>query len=74
VDGQAWEDFLAHRKDIRKPLTPLAAKKVVTLLSRHTPEQQREMVDTTIRNRWTGVFPPKGNNRGAKRREYFNLD
>ena len=60
VDGRAWSDFLAHRKEIREPLTALAAKKAANVLRVLTPEQQREAVDTSIVSRWTGVFPPKG--------------
>jgi hypothetical protein len=60
VDARAWVEFLAHRKEIRKPLTALAAKKNAEVLRKLSPGQQREAVDATIANRWTGVFPPKG--------------
>lgn len=60
VDGQAWADFTAHRQELRKPLTDLAARKVANLLCRYSVDEQRQMVDDAIRNRWTGIFPAKG--------------
>lgn len=59
VDGRAWADFERHRREIRKPLTDMAARKNAEILRGMTPQQQRLSVDTTIANRWTGVFPPK---------------
>ena len=61
VDPRAWADFEAHRKDIRKPLTDLSRKANAKILANLTPVQQREAVETTIANRWTGIFPPKTN-------------
>lgn len=60
VDPAAWAEFEAHRKEIRKPLTDLARTKNANVLALLTKEQQRISVDESIRNRWTGVFPPKG--------------
>lgn len=59
VDPDAWFDFVRHRKDIKKPLTDLAAAKNMSLLATMSKVDQREAVDTTIRNRWTGLFHPK---------------
>jgi hypothetical protein len=58
VDPQAIDDFIRHRIDIKKPLTALAFKKSLELLEKNKGSQ-REMVDTTIRNSWIGLFPPK---------------
>ena len=60
VDPSVWAEFEAHRKEIRKPLTDLARTKNANVLALLTREQQRASVDESIRNRWTGVFPPKG--------------
>src|SRR5690606_22609581 len=60
VDPTAWADFEEHRKAIRKPMTDKAREKNAEVLAPLTAEQQRDSVDTTIRNRWTGLFPPKG--------------
>ena len=71
VDGQAWDEFLQHRREIRKPLTALAAKKAANLLSEHSPAEQRQMVDDSIRNRWTGLFPPKNKRQTTTNYERF---
>jgi hypothetical protein len=60
VDPAVWAEFEAHRKEIRKPLTDLARTKNASVLALLPREQQRASVDESIRNRWTGVFPPKG--------------
>ena len=59
VDAKAWDDFIQHRLEIKKPLSALAVKKTLDLLTQY-PQRQREIIDETIRNRWTGVFKPKG--------------
>jgi hypothetical protein len=61
VDAQAWADFTAHRREIRKPLTQLSASKNAEVLRAMSPQQQRAAVNSTVANRWAGVFPPKGN-------------
>jgi uncharacterized protein YdaU (DUF1376 family) len=61
VDPQAWADFTAHRREIRKPLTQLSASKNAEVLRAMSPQQQRAAVNSTVANRWAGVFPPKGN-------------
>lgn len=61
VDQQAWTDFVQHRRERRDPLTTLGATKNANILRKLTTEQQREAVDTTIRNGWRGLFPPKQN-------------
>lgn len=59
IDKQVWQEFEQHRRDIRKPLTELARQKNAAVLVLLTPQQQRDAVNTTIANRWTGIFPPK---------------
>ena len=38
VSQTAWAEFVQHRKDIRKPLTQLAATKTANLLAQYPPE------------------------------------
>lgn len=68
VDLHSWEDFIQHRKDIKKPLSELAAKKSLQLLSLYR-DQQREIIDTSIRNGWQGLFPPKVNSHSLRNNE-----
>lgn len=60
VDRDAWEEFEQHRRDIRKPLTDLARRKNAKVLEGIPASEQRRIVDATIANRWTGLFPSKG--------------
>ena len=57
VDPSVWAEFVEHRKAIKKPLGKLSAQKNRNILEVLTPEQQRETVDRTIANNWTGLFP-----------------
>ncbi|RNE89858.1 hypothetical protein [Marichromatium sp. AB31] len=59
VDPDIWREFEAHRREIRKPLTDRARKTNAKILAPLTTEQQRQVVEATISNRWTGLFPPK---------------
>jgi len=59
VSTEIWLEFEQHRKEIKKPLTELSTKKNLEILNKLSPEEQREAVNTTISNRWTGIFPPK---------------
>ncbi len=61
VNLQVWQEFEQHRKEIKKPLTDQARTKNANILKSLTESQQRQCVDTTIANRWTGIFPPKQN-------------
>jgi hypothetical protein len=58
IDSEAWDDFVQHRREIKKPLTDLAVKKSIEFLSQFK-DRQREIIDTSIRCRWQGLFPPK---------------
>ena len=59
LNKQAWFEFVQHRADIKKSLTPLATKKLHNLLTQFDVDTQQDMIDQTISNRWTGIFPPK---------------
>ena len=34
LDPEMWTDFVQHRKDIKKPLSPVAEKRMLSRLSR----------------------------------------
>lgn len=55
----AWADFIAHRKSIRKPMSPKAAelnmRKCITL----GPDTACNAIEQSIANGWTGIFEPK---------------
>jgi len=60
VDREAWDEFEQHRRDIRKPLTDLARRKNLKVLEGIPVPEQRRIIDNTIANRWTGLFPLNG--------------
>lgn len=68
IAQETWDEFEQHRRDIRKPLTNAARAKNAAVLAPLTPEQQQSVVDTTIANRWTGLFPPRANSHATDRR------
>jgi phage replication O-like protein O len=59
LDASAWDDFVQHRNDLKKPLSELSVKKSLSFLSQYK-NRQKEIIDTSIRSRWQGLFPPKG--------------
>ena len=61
VNQQAWAEFEAHRKEIRKPLTDLARTKAAKILSPLSHVDQQATVDKSIQSRWSGLFPDKVN-------------
>ena len=58
--ARAWADFAQHRREIRAPLTPLAAKNIVADLGSVNEQQAVEALRKSIKSGWRGVFidPP----------------
>ena len=64
---RGWDEWVKHRKEIRKPLTESSVKKQVTMLEKHPPEIQLQIIDQSIQNGWAGLFEVKnGNKQGGK--------
>jgi len=59
LNETAWSEFEEHRREIKKPLSNLAREKNAKILANYPGPVQQSMVDATIANRWTGVFPPR---------------
>ena len=63
LSEELWEDFVEHRKLLRKPLTPLAETRILKTLNEvatnYSEAEARQCLDTSIANGWLGVFPPK---------------
>lgn len=58
VPPELWAEFVAHRSEIKKKLTPTATKQLLTRLRGFGPSAGTALRDS-IANGWTGVFPPK---------------
>lgn len=62
LNSDAWQDYLAHRKDLRaKKLTSKGETMAMNKLAKLDPEDQRLVVDQSICNGWVGLFPEKMN-------------
>ena len=60
TDGiRGWDDWVAYRKEIRKKMSPATIKKQVAMLEKYSPEDQFLIINQSITNGWTGLFPPK---------------
>ena len=59
VFTQTWADYLQHRKEKRNKLTPIAAKRLTTMLTKLSRNEAMEAIERSMTNGWTGVFPPK---------------
>lgn len=57
VDAEAWADFEAHRKEIKKPLTDRARELAVKKLACLNKEAQRKTINRSVESRWTGLHP-----------------
>ena len=60
INETALQEFIDWRRDeLKKPMTPLAIKKLRTKLEPFTDAEQVKALDRAIKGRWSGVFPEK---------------
>ena len=61
IDEEDWQDFQAHRKEIGKPMTETAKRRMLRKLYRmaESGEDIAEALDQSIRNGWQDVWPVK---------------
>lgn len=55
----AWNDFVEHRKSIRKPMSQKAASLNLNTCIRIGRENAIRAIEQSIANGWTGIFEPK---------------
>ena len=60
--NQAIIEFVAHRKNIKKPMSDHAVKLMISKLRKMTSnvDEQIEIINQSIMNGWQGIFPLKG--------------
>jgi len=58
----AFSNFIQHRKELKKPLTPMAEKGALKKLYEVDVGTAVKMIEQTIANGWQGIFELKGNN------------
>jgi len=54
---QTWKEWLQDRKDRKKSVTKISAKRQANLLSAYSPQEAIKIIDRSIQNGWTGLFP-----------------
>lgn len=61
IPEQAWQEFIEHRKNIRKPMTDRAKTLAAMKLERLANEgySPRDVIEQSIECGWTGLFPTK---------------
>ncbi len=62
LNQEALDEWLAYRKEKKKPLTPMSIERVIKKLIRLSEgnlDKQMEMVEQSIENGWTGLFAVK---------------
>jgi hypothetical protein len=70
INREVWSRWEKYRKDIKKKMTPLTVKQQIKFLSEHK-ENYEMIINNSIQNGWTGLFPLKGDN---KKTEVYRND
>jgi hypothetical protein len=52
----AWHEFLQHRREIRKPVTMLSAKKLLKVCGDMSEDDAIQSIERSIMNGWQGIF------------------
>jgi hypothetical protein len=55
----AWQEFVAHRKEMKKPVTERAAKLLLKTVRSMSEADAIDAIEKSIASRWSGIFPPK---------------
>lgn len=58
----AWADWIATRREARKPLTPTSARLAIDKLTRAGPAAALEALQASAANGWQGIFPERSSN------------
>lgn len=62
INPASWNDFLTHRKELKKPLTPTSMKGQLKKLEKFEssfPGGANISLEQTVNNGWQGLFEPK---------------
>ena len=60
LNKESWESYIQYRKEMRlRKLKDMSIVRITKWLANYEMETQADIVDTTIRNGWQGLFPPK---------------
>jgi hypothetical protein len=61
LDKELWDDYIAYRKELKKPLTAVGEKRAIMKLQRFYEQGQNvnEILEQSITNNWLGLFAVK---------------
>src|SRR5574343_400244 len=54
---KAWNEYVQHRKELKKPITTLAYKKIINKILLFSEQEIIQAINRSIENHWTGIFP-----------------
>ena len=57
LNQEALDEFIEHRVELKKPMTPLAIKKAIKMLTKFPIDHQQHMVDAAILSGWRAIWP-----------------
>jgi len=74
IDEELFKDFVQHRKELKKPLTAIAEKRMRMRLERFLKEGQdvNNLIERSILNGWQDVYEDKGEARPASHKLYVD--
>lgn len=60
IDDDLWDDFCAHRSEIKKPMSELAKKRMRNRIERYAAQGHdiTEMLERSISCGWQDIYPP----------------
>lgn len=73
VDPEAWDKWMAYRKQIRKPLKPASIPAAQKALAAFGTDQSA-VVEQSIANGWTGLFELKTGGQHGKSKAHQRVD
>ncbi len=56
---EAWDEWKQHRKELKKPLTPTASRRLLLKLEGWGADRSVAAIINSIENSWQGIFEPK---------------
>lgn len=61
IDYEVWDDWIKHRREIKKALKPTTAKQQIKKLTKwhESGYDVNQIILNSISNGWTGLFEPK---------------
>jgi len=73
LNKESWESYIQYRAEQKmRKLKEMSIKRVTEWLANYEMDTQADIVETTIRNGWIGLFPPK--NIGRKHEAHSRID